>query len=101
MTAWRPRQPGNIYAVGDAVQVRHFVSGQDALVALAGPANKQGRIAADNICGGDSRYHGSQGSSVIQVFDMTAAATGLNLTNAKKAGLDADCVVLSPMNHAG
>ena len=91
----------DIYAVGDAVQVRHFVSGQDALVALAGPANKQGRIAADNICGGDSRYHGSQGSSVIQVFDMTAAATGLNLTNAKKAGLDADCVVLSPMNHAG
>ena len=91
----------DIYAVGDAVQVRHFVSGQDALIALAGPANKQGRIAADNICGGDSRYHGSQGSSVIKVFDMTAAATGLNETNAKKAGIDADKVVLSPMSHAG
>ena len=91
----------DIYAVGDAVQVRHFVSGQDALIALAGPANKQGRIAADNICGGDSRYHGSQGSSVIKVFDMTAAATGLNETNAKKAGMDADKVVLSPMSHAG
>ena len=91
----------DIYAVGDAVQVRHFVSGQDVLIALAGPANKQGRIAADNICGGDSRYHGSQGSSVIKVFDMTAAATGLNEANAKKAGIDADKVILSPMSHAG
>ncbi len=53
----------DIYAVGDAVQVKHFVTGQDALMSLAGPANKQGRIAADNICGGDSRYLGSQGSS--------------------------------------
>ena len=91
----------DIYAVGDAVQVKHFVSGQDALIALAGPANKQGRIAADNICGGDSRYPGSQGSSVIQVFGLTAAATGLNETAARKAGLDVDKVVLSPMNHAG
>ena len=91
----------NIYAVGDAVQVKHFVTGQDALISLAGPANKQGRIAADNICGGDSRYEGSQGSSVIQVFELTAAATGLNETNAKKAGLSVDKVVLSPMSHAG
>ena len=91
----------DIYAVGDAVQVKHFVTGQDALIALAGPANKQGRIAADNICGGDSRYHGSQGSSVIQVFDLTAAATGLNENAAKQAGLDADKVILSPMSHAG
>ena len=91
----------DIYAVGDAVQVRHFVTGQDAVISLAGPANKQGRIAADNICGGDSRYTGSQGSSVIKVFDLTAAATGVNETNAKKAGLDVDTVVLSPMSHAG
>lgn len=91
----------DIYAVGDAVQVKHFVTGQDAVISLAGPANKQGRIAADNICGGDSRYSGSQGSSVIKVFDMTAAATGVNETNARKAGLDADSVVLSPMSHAG
>lgn len=91
----------DIYAVGDAVQVKHFVTGQDALIALAGPANKQGRIAADNICGGDSRYHGSQGSSVIQVFDLTAAATGLNENAAKQAGIDADKVILSPMSHAG
>ena len=91
----------DIYAVGDAVQVRHFVTGQDALIALAGPANKQGRIAADNICGGDSRYTGSQGSSVLKVFDMTAARTGLNETQAAAAGLDADAVILSPMSHAG
>ena len=91
----------DIYAVGDAVQVRHFVTGEDAVISLAGPANKQGRIAADNICGGDSRYQGSQGSSVIKVFRMTAAATGINETNARKAGLDVDKVVLSPMSHAG
>ena len=91
----------DIYAVGDAVQVKHAVTGQDTLIALAGPANKQGRIAADNICGGDSRYRGSQGSSVVKVFDMTAAVTGLNENNAKKAGLDADTVILSPMSHAG
>ena len=91
----------DIYAVGDAVQVKHFVTGQDALISLAGPANKQGRIAADNICGGDSRYTGSQGSSVIKVFDMTAAATGINAVSAKKAGLDVDTVILSPMSHAG
>ena len=91
----------DIYAVGDAVQVKHYVSGEDTLIALAGPANKQGRIAADNICGGDSRYLGSQGSSVIKVFDLTAAVTGLNETNARKSGLDADSVILSPMSHAG
>ena len=91
----------DIYAVGDAVQVKHYVTGQEALISLAGPANRQGRIAADNICGGDSRYPGSQGSSVIKVFDMTAASTGLNETNAKKAGLDVDKVILSPMSHAG
>jgi rhodanese-related sulfurtransferase len=91
----------DIYAVGDAVQVKHFVSGNDALISLAGPANKQGRIAADNICGGDSRYSGTQGSSVIKIFGMTAASTGLNEANAKKAGIATDKVILSPMSHAG
>ena len=91
----------DIYAVGDAVQVKHYVTGEDALIALAGPANKQGRIAADNICGGDCRYLGSQGSSVIKIFDMTAASTGINETNARKSGLDVDTVILSPMSHAG
>lgn len=91
----------NIFAVGDAVQIKHFVSGEDSLISLAGPANKQGRIAADNICGKDSRYSGSQGSSIIKVFDMTAAVTGLNERNAEKAGLSVDKVILSPMSHAG
>ena len=91
----------DIYAVGDAVQVKHFVTGQDTLLSLAGPANKQGRIAADNICGGDSRYPGSQGSSVIKVFDMTIATTGVNEKTAKQAGIDCDKVYLSPMSHAG
>lgn len=91
----------DIYAVGDAVQVKHYVTRQDALISLAGPANKQGRIAADNICGEDSCYLGSLGSSVIKVFDLTAATTGINETNARKAGLNVDTVILSPMNHAG
>ena len=91
----------DIYAAGDAVQVKHYVTGNDTLISLAGPANKQGRIIADNICGGDSHYLGSQGSSVIKVFDMTAATTGINETNAKKSGLDVDTVILSPMSHAG
>lgn len=91
----------DIYAVGDAVQVKHFVTGEEALISLAGPANKQGRIAADNICGRDSRYPGSQGSSVIKVFRMTAATTGINETTAKKLGMKVDKIILSPMNHAG
>jgi len=91
----------DIYAVGDAVQIRHLVSGQDALVPLAGPANKQARIAADNICGYDSRYQGAQGSSVLKIFQMSAASTGLNERVAKQAGLQTDKVILSPMSHAG
>lgn len=91
----------DIYAVGDAVQVKHFVTGQDAVIALAGPANKQGRIAADNICGGDSHYMGSQGSSIIKIFDLTAAGTGLTEKAAAAAGIDYDRVVLSPSSHAG
>ncbi len=91
----------DIYAVGDAVQVRHLVTGADSVISLAGPANKQGRIAADNICGRDSRYPGTLGSSVAKIFDLTAASTGVNEANAKKAGLDVDKVYLSPMNHAG
>ena len=90
----------DIYAVGDAFEVRHVVTGQKSVISLAGPANKQGRIAADNICGSDSRYRGSQGSSVIKVFDLTAANTGINEKTARDAGLDCEAVVLSPMSHA-
>ena len=90
----------DIYAVGDAVEVEHFVTKDRAVVALAGPANRQGRIAADNICGGDSRYSGAQGSSIIKLFELTAASTGLNERSAQAAGIDYDKVVLSPENHA-
>lgn len=91
----------DVYAVGDAVQIKNFVTGKPALISLAGPANKQARIAADNICGKDSRYNGAQGSSVIKVFRLTAAATGINERTAKSEGIDGDKVILSPMNHAG
>jgi rhodanese-related sulfurtransferase len=91
----------NIWAVGDAVQVRHFVSGRPALIALAGPANKQGRIAADNVCGIPSVFTGSQGSSVIRLFDLTAASTGLNEKAARAAGLPYDKVITYSLSHAG
>ena len=90
----------DIYAVGDAVQVKHFVTGADTLISLAGPANREARIAADNICGGDSRYPGSLGSSVVHVFGLTAASTGINESFALKAGIDCDSVILSPLSHA-
>lgn len=90
----------DIYAVGDAVEVTNVVSDSPALIALAGPANKQGRIAADNICGRASEFAGSQGSSVLKLFELDAAATGLTLTAARDAGIDADAVILSPANHA-
>lgn len=91
----------DVYAVGDAVEVTHFVTGAKALISLAGPANKQGRIAADNICGIPSEYCGSQGSSVIKVFDMTVATTGINERAAQATGINCQSVVLSPSSHAG
>ncbi len=90
----------HIYAVGDAVEITHYITGEKSLISLAGPANKQGRIAADNICGIDSKYTGTQGSSVIKIFDMTAASTGINEAAAKRAGIDYDKVVISPASHA-
>ena len=91
----------DIYAVGDAIQVKHAVTGSDTVISLAGPANKQGRIAADNICGRDSRYQGSQGSSVVKLFDMTIASTGINEQTAIREGIACEKLYLSPMNHAG
>lgn len=90
----------DIYAVGDAVELVHYVSGRKTLIPLAGPANKQGRIAADNICGGDSHFRGAQGTSVLKLFDMTVAATGLNEAAAKAAEIPFDKVVTFSPNHA-
>ncbi len=91
----------DVYAVGDAVQVKHQVTGEDAVISLAGPANKQGRIVADVIAGLNSRYKGSLGSSVIKVFDLTVANTGLSEKAASAAGYQYESVVLSPGSHAG
>lgn len=91
----------DIYAVGDAVQVKHYITGKPTLIPLAGPANKQGRIAADNICGLDAHYNGSQGTSIIKIFDKVITATGLNETMAKRGGYNAESIVLSPISKAG
>ena len=91
----------DVYAVGDAVQVKHQVTGEDAVISLAGPANKQGRIVADVVAGLNSRYKGSLGSSVIKVFDLTVANTGLSEKAASAAGYQYESVVLSPGSHAG
>ena len=91
----------DIYAVGDAVQVKHFITEQDAVISLAGPANKQGRIVADNICGGNSEYKGSQGSSVIKLFNMTVATTGINEQQARANGYEYEKVILTQNSHAG
>lgn len=91
----------DVYAVGDAVQVKHQVTSENAVISLAGPANKQGRIVADVIAGMNSSYKGSLGSSVIKVFDLTIANTGLSEKAAAAANFNYDCVVLSPGSHAG
>ena len=90
----------DIYAVGDAVESTHFVSGEKTLAALAGPANKQGRLAADNLCGAHKRYRGTQGSAVLKLFDLTIATTGLNERAARAAGLPFDAVHLYTPSHA-
>lgn len=90
----------DIYAVGDAVAVNNLVTGQKTVVALAGPANKQGRIAADNIAGLDSCYIGSPATAVLKIFAMTAAFCGLNEQAAQAAGIDYEKIILAPASHA-
>lgn len=90
----------DVYAVGDAVSVTHTVTGGKAVISLAGPANKQGRVAADDIAGVDHRYKGSHAASVIKVFDMTAAFVGINEKTAKAAGIDYGKIIISPASHA-
>lgn len=90
----------NIYAVGDAVEVKNIITNEESLVSLAGPATKQGRIAADNICGINSEYNGSLASSIIKVFDLSVASTGINETICQRLGLKYNKVVLTPVSHA-
>lgn len=92
----------DIFAVGDAVEVKDFGTGQWSLVALAGPANRQGRIAADVICGRDSRYRGTQGTSIIGLFGGAAAWTGVSEKTLKQLGdTDYEKIYLFPNSHAG
>ena len=90
----------DIYAVGDAVEVEDFLTKKPAFIPLAGPANKQGRIAADNIAGYESVYTGTQGSAVLKLFDMTVATTGLNEKAAQAAGIDYDKAYTYSASHA-
>ncbi len=90
----------DIYAVGDAVEVEDFLTKKPAFIPLAGPANKQGRIAADNIAGCESIYTGTQGSAVLKLFDMTVATTGLNEKAARLAGIDYDKTYTYSASHA-
>ncbi len=95
----------SIYAIGDVIEVRDFVSGEPTMIPLAGPANKQGRMVADIICGADVTYKGTQGTSVAKVFGLNAASTGANEKSLQRRGLergkDYDYVLVRNNNHAG
>jgi NADPH-dependent 2,4-dienoyl-CoA reductase/sulfur reductase-like enzyme/rhodanese-related sulfurtransferase len=91
----------DIYAIGDAIEVRDYVLGDAVLVPLAGPANKQGRMVADNICGKNRTYNGTQGTAILKLFDLTAAMTGANEKALKKKGIEYEKLYLHPAHHAG
>ena len=94
----------SVYAVGDVIEIEDFISKESTMIPLAGPANKQGRIAADNIAGLNAAYTGTQGSSIAQVFDLTVASTGENEKTLVKRGLvkgkDFESIIITQNNHA-
>jgi CoA-disulfide reductase len=91
----------DIYAVGDVVEVKDYISGNPALIPLAGPANKQGRIAANNICGIVEKYEGTQGTSIVKVFDITVAITGNNEKILKRNNIEYEKSFTHSGSHAG
>jgi rhodanese-related sulfurtransferase len=91
----------HIYAVGDAVEIKDFVTGEPGQVPLAGPANRQGRIAADHIFGRRRRYRGTQGTAIVRVFGLTAALTGATEKALRRAGRRYHKVYTHPTHHAG
>jgi len=91
----------HIWAVGDAVEVRDWVTGEWILIPLAGPANRQGRVAADAICGRDTTFRGVQGTTVCGVFDLIVAATGASEKTLKRVGMAYEKVYLHPGHHVG
>ena len=90
----------DIYAVGDAIEVKDFVNGGGTVIPLAGPASKQGRTAANNICGANEEYKGTQGTSVVKVFDLTVAATGSSEKLLKRMGIEHDKCYTESNSHA-
>ncbi|RJQ43757.1 MAG: pyridine nucleotide-disulfide oxidoreductase [Anaerolineaceae bacterium] len=91
----------HIYALGDAAAVAHIISGKEVNLPLAGPASKQARIVADHICGRDVAFAGVQGTSIVKVFDLTVASTGLNTAQLKELGLPFQNALIHASNHAG
>ena len=91
----------NIYAIGDAIEVRNYISGTPVHIPLAWPANRQGRLVADNIYGNLKSYKGTLGTSVAKVFDLTVSSTGLNEKILKRLGYDYEVVHIHPNSHAG
>ena len=87
--------------MGDVIEVNDFVTGEPTQAPLAGPANRQGRIAADHIFGRASRYRGTQGTAIVRVFDLTAAMTGLSEKALRRANRPYRKVYVHPTNHAG
>ncbi len=90
-----------IWAVGDAIEVRNPVNGEWTLIALGGPANRQGRIAADNIFGARQTYDGTIGTAILRVFDLTVASVGLNEAQLKSTSIPHEVIYLHPSHHAG
>ncbi|MFL0198908.1 FAD/NAD(P)-binding oxidoreductase, partial [Clostridium sp. WILCCON 0269] len=90
-----------VYAVGDAIEVVDFINGSKTAIALAGPANKQGRIAADNVCGLNSVYKGTMGTAIIKVFGLTGASTGNNERTLKSKNIPYKVIYLHPNSSAG
>jgi len=91
----------DIYAIGDAIEVRDFALDNPTLIPLAGPANKQGRMVADNICGGNRQYNGTQGTSILKVFDLTVAMTGATEKALVKTNMEYEKLYIHPANHVG
>jgi CoA-disulfide reductase len=91
----------NIYAIGDAIEVKDYINGNAAMIPLAGPANRQGRIVANNIYGKYEKYKGTLGTSIAKVFDLTVAATGINEKQLKQLGKNYQAVHIHPSSHAG
>ena len=89
----------NIFAAGDMVEIEHRISGKKVRIPLAGPANRQGRLAAGNILGVKRAYSGAMGTSVVRVFEAVAGSTGLNLAQARNAGMAAEAVVVHKEQH--